>query len=174
MYKKLKDDIGGHPMMSDKEIEIMDQLFEKYKPKTVLEWGSGNSTVYFPKKHIFIEEWMALEHDKTYLELLQDVLPENAYITVMYTDERYEKYPSTLGKKFDFIFVDGIRRDECIDEAFNLLNEGGVIVLHDWDRIEAKNIVEKYKGKFEILSKGELPQENGYNAHRGLILFHGR
>ena len=62
----------GRPMMSEKEIEIIDRLIEERQPKYCLEWGSGNSTVYFPKKHKCIKSWLSVEHNGHYPEYLKD------------------------------------------------------------------------------------------------------
>ncbi len=62
---------GTKPMMSDKEIDIIDNLIEELKPRTVLEWGSGNSTIYFPKRNC-IEKWLSVEHNGHYVEYLKD------------------------------------------------------------------------------------------------------
>lgn len=164
-------DPSGAPMMSNNEIEIINNLLRKNQSKLCLEWGSGNSTVYFPKENPFIEEWMAIEHNKTYLELLEKKLPKNSYITIVQNDERYEKYPGVIGKKFDFIFIDGMRRSQCVDEAFNLIKPNGIILLHDAFREESKNILIKYKNKYIKLSDGEKFLKTGFFAHRGLIQF---
>jgi SAM-dependent methyltransferase len=45
--------------------------------------------------------------------------------------DAYVDLPSRLGRKFDFIFVDGRKRRRCLLEAARLLKPGGVAVLHD-------------------------------------------
>jgi hypothetical protein len=37
-------DESGHPMMSDKELGIINNLIRERKPEICLEWGSGGST----------------------------------------------------------------------------------------------------------------------------------
>lgn len=167
---KILDD-SGYPMMSEKEVDIINSLIEKNKPEFCLEWGSGNSTVYFPTRHPEIKEWIAVEHNKTYHELLNSRLPSNASINIIPDDERYINYPETLGKKFDFILIDGQKRDDCVDASFKYANERAIILLHDAFRIESKGIIERYKGRFKKLIDGEQMTNTGYFAHRGLILF---
>lgn len=59
------------PMMSDAEIKLIDDLISKHKPKYCLEWGSGGSTVHFPK-NIGIETWLSVEHNGHYVQYLED------------------------------------------------------------------------------------------------------
>lgn len=164
-------DDGGFPMMSEAEVQTIDNLLEKLQPKNCLEWGSGNSTVYFPKKHSCIKYWLAMEHNRTYFELLGDYLLKDVAEIKVITDFNYVSYPATLEKKFDFILVDGLWRMECVDKAFSVVSDGGVILLHDAFRQESAKIVEKYKGKYTVLSQGEKLLNTGYYAHRGLISF---
>lgn len=50
----------------------------------------------------------------------------------MTSDEFFEKYPE---KKYDIIFIDGLHHSEQVDKdirnSINVLNENGVIILHD-------------------------------------------
>lgn len=50
----------------------------------------------------------------------------------MTSDEFFEKYPE---KKYDIIFIDGLHHSEQVDKdisnSLNILNENGVIILHD-------------------------------------------
>lgn len=48
----------------------------------------------------------------------------------------YVGLPRKLGVRPDFILVDGRARIQCIAEGFELLNPGGVLVLHDAQRTE--------------------------------------
>lgn len=50
----------------------------------------------------------------------------------MTSDEFFEKYPE---KKYDIIFIDGLHHSEQVDKdirnSLNVLNDNGVIILHD-------------------------------------------
>ncbi len=175
-YMRIIDDTG-HPMMSKEEVQIIDDLLDKHKPQHCLEWGSGNSTVYFPKKHPDIKSWLAIEHKKVYLELLNDKLDPN---TEIFFTENKDEYVNKVAKDaiHDFIFVDGMFRDECLEAAFviaqNRKEEGlpwPIILLHDAGRIESATMMNKYKDRVKILSQGEKMLSHGYYAHRGLALF---
>lgn len=169
--KILADD--GLPMMSEKEIGIIDELLDKHNPRFCLEWGSGNSTVYFPKKHKQIEKWYAVEHKRDYPELLSDKLERAKIYLVEPELEKYVSRPLEFHRQFDFILVDGLFRQECVFMGLQLLSEKGILLLHDCAREESAEIMKTYKGQYEILSKGEKLLSNGYYAHRGLAIFYG-
>ena len=99
-------DETGVPMMSNEEVLIINHLLQENNCKVCLEWGSGNSTVYFPKENSCVEKWISVEHNKTYYELLNDKLVKNkAVIIVMPDRQKYVDYPKTLGIKFDFVII---------------------------------------------------------------------
>jgi len=163
-------DDRGHPMMADNEIQIIDNLIELHQPKRCLEWGSGNSTIYFPKKHSSIESWTAMEHNRTYFELLHDKFPKGVDIKVYEDMKKYVNDPLGWGL-YDFILVDGQERDACLDVAMQIAKDDACILLHDAGRIESKEMLIKYKDYVTILSEGEKMQPTGFYAHRGLALF---
>lgn len=158
-------------MMSEQEIEIINDLLRVKQSKNCLEWGSGNSTMYFPRENSFIKKWLAIEHNKTYYELLNDKLPVNAEIKVVESSNKYIRFPLYLDYKFDFILVDGNFRDECMEIAFQVVEKDGIILLHDAFRAGSEKILKRYKGRYKKLSEGEKLLKNGFYAHRGLISF---
>lgn len=158
------------PMMADNEIAIIDRLIETRKPKRCLEWGSGNSTVYFSTKHDCITEWIAYEHKKVYLELLDKRLPKKAQILLKPNMHDYVNDAKTRGV-FDFILIDGQERDACLEIALTRAHKNTIILLHDACRIESRHMMERYANRITLLCTGEKMQSNGFYAHRGLALF---
>lgn len=142
------------PLMTPREIRIIKKALlsssKNGREVKVLEWGSGGSTVYFTK---FLQsqnvpyQWHSLEYNKGWYERVLQELEGDSQTKLVIFDvgnnvlrqryvemEDYIKYPSTLGKKFDVIIVDGRKRRRCLLEAKNLLNEGGTVFLHDAQR----------------------------------------
>lgn len=158
--------IESKPMMAEKEIEIIDDLLEKYKPKFCLEWGSGSSTTYF-SKHKSIKQWLAIEHNGHYVNYLKDLLPDNANVMWIPDDEWYIDCVK-LGRKWDFILVDGQNREQCLEVADTIINPGGIILLHDAGRREYQGFIKLHGG--EKLIDGEISLGD-YYAHRGLAIF---
>lgn len=163
----MNDNIAkARPMMSDEEIKVIDELFDKHKFKTCLEWGSGGSTIYFPRRHKSITRWYSIEHNGKYVDMIKRSL-EN---TVTLKHVTLENYLGVVkGMKFDFILIDGLMRQECLMFAEDMLNRGGVILLHDASRPEFQKPIKQWSGKTEQLSKGE-GRTTGC-AHRGLYKF---
>lgn len=161
--------IGDKPMMADKEIEIIDYLLAKLKPKRCLEWGSGMSTVYFPAKHSSIKLWLSIEHNGHYIDMIRDKCPPNVQTLWILPGSSYSDVVQRSNAKFDFILVDGLDRAKCIQNAKEILNPGGIILLHDSGRKEHEELIKLYDG--EVLSQGEKPVREGGFAHRGLAAF---
>jgi len=156
-YKELRDYIkkvlAGHPVkpyMKHKEIAIILELLERKKAKYCLEWGAGYSTYYFPKHLNEDALWISLEHDKYWANTIKHIIGANTKVyhippnNYPWTDEHndgsytdlkdYVEFPRSLGMRFDFILVDGRARRNCLICALDLLNSGGVVVLHDANR----------------------------------------
>ena len=148
----------------------------------ILEWGSGNSTIYFPKllrqKGVPFK-WIAMEHFIPWHEKVIAMLKENSLsndvecflksptyeadknIQETLNLDEYIDFPSTLGIKFNFILVDGRKRKECLDKASSILAANGVAVLHDAER-------EWYHDGFKYyVSGGEFVTANPTPAARG-------
>lgn len=160
--------LGEKPMMSDAEIQIVDDLIDKHQPKLCLEWGSGASTCYFPK-HKSIKKWTAIEHDGNILDLLHDKLPDNVETMWILEGSSYADCVQRTHVRYDFILIDGLDRQKCLENALEIVSQDGIILLHDAGRIDYLDFIEKHKG--EIISEGEKPVSQGGFAHRGLALF---
>lgn len=169
IVKKLKDCVGSMPMMADSEIKTINDIITQNKYKNCLEWGSGNSTIYFPKTNTCIKNWMSIEHCQNHYSLIKSMVPANVELIFEKEEKKYINKPKN--KKFDFILVDGINRDECMDLAFDLLEKNGSIILHDSARKESSGILTKHKSKIVLLTEGEKKLKDGYFAHRGIAVF---
>lgn len=158
--------VAMKPMMSDKEVEIIDNLIKQNKPKHCLEWGSGGSTIYFPNKHRNLS-WLSVEHNGNWVKRIVPELSDNATVIWIPEDEWYVdciKHSRT----FDFILIDGLHRERCLEIAKDIISPRGIILLHDSGRKEYQEFIKKNNGK--ILIEGEEPL-GAYFKHRGLALF---
>jgi predicted O-methyltransferase YrrM len=169
-------DPSGKPMMFDADIAMIDKLIEERKPEVCLEWGAGNSTVYFPKKHDCIKKWVSIEHNGHYFASLKDrINPETTTIRLFddceVTFDNYINQVKADGPIYDFILVDGadISRGRCLGVAFELIKPNGIILLHDAFREQYKEYVDQYS--HVNLTQGEPPITNGFPAHQGLMAF---
>ncbi len=151
--------VKNAPEMWVSEMEYIEnalvELAKQKKPLRILEWGSGNGTIYFSnflKGKDIDFKWTAIEHFVPWHEKVIAMLDENGLSenvecllnsptceedknvqeTLDLND--YINAPLSIGMKFDFILVDGRRRAECMECASKVLSDGGITVLHDAER----------------------------------------
>lgn len=116
------------PWFTYPAIEYISQL--NLTEKNILEWGSGNSSLFFSK----ISKTMTSieDNEEWYKKVSLNKRPNHE---IIYSDaNNYARIPLSLGKKFDVIIIDGIRRDECAKVALELLAEGGIIIYDNSER----------------------------------------
>lgn len=139
------------PWMKSRELDIINEALEALRPARCLEWGAGHSTRYFPPRLPALERWTSVEHNATWFEEVRSMRldPRVALVAIppdhgeypntrkegTYEDFRtYVDFPATLGVRFDFIFIDGRARTACLAQAFELVSERGLVILHDANR----------------------------------------
>jgi hypothetical protein len=149
-YKILFSKNLFRPWMKYKEIFIIEELLKFLCPQNCLEWGTGYSTLYFPK-YLKDVSWLAIEHDPDWANNIKALnehenvkiihVPPNQY---PWTDSNndgsyqdlinYIETPSNYGG-YDFILIDGRARKECLIRSSTMLNNNAIVVLHDANRI---------------------------------------
>lgn len=113
----------------------------------VLEFGSGNSTLYFAER---VGQVTSVEHNLEWYKKLNEVIPENVKLIFSKSDSVDNYLVSVRDKKekFDLILIDGVYRNECCYAATKMLSNSGVIILDDSEREEY------YEGVNCILNEG--------------------
>src|SRR5680860_87723 len=140
------------PFMKNKELDIIEEILMSIKPRKCLEWGSGYSSLVFPKL-IDPELWLAIEHDQDWAEEIIGK-NKNPHVKIVYVPsevpgwnnkedwrkdgtfkdfESYINYPEKFAP-FDFIMIDGRARVECLKKASEMITNDGVVVFHDCNR----------------------------------------
>jgi len=112
------------PWISYPAIDYLSQL--DLSNKDVFEFGAGNSTLYWAER---TKRVVSVERDGGWYKKLITKLPANVSLIHATQDQ---EFVNTLGKqkqKFDIILVDNILRYECVVEAAQHLNIGGMIIL---------------------------------------------
>ena len=146
------------PWMSSQEIQLIESFL---KPNmTMLEWGSGGSTVTFSKK---VSKYYSIEHVKDWYSKVDkeldnlnlkskvtNVLIEPDYprtIPTKYEEfKTYIEYVDQLNIKFDAVLIDGRARAQCAERVLGYLNPGAVVFIHDfWQRPQYHSVLEYYK-----------------------------
>lgn len=123
------DEIGNNiPWYTYPTIEYLNNL--DFSNKSVLEFGSGSSSIFWAKKSL---EVISIEHNKEWYEKVKKGLNINQNIFLVEDNSNYENFIKTFNKKFDVIIIDGIRRYECAKslieyiDSLNKKNGGGII-----------------------------------------------
>ncbi|MBV6646611.1 MAG: class I SAM-dependent methyltransferase [Cyclobacteriaceae bacterium] len=155
---QLRDNIVGgslkrrasKPYMKYREMIILEEIFKNFQPATVLEWGAGYSTLYFPQMIQDLNQWLSIENSSEWVDKVTTknhnravevrYIPEN---TNPWTDEHndgsyddlrnYVDYPSEKAP-FDCILIDGRARSACLRKAFEIIKDEGIVIVHDANR----------------------------------------
>ena len=150
------------PWMDQIEIETVQKLLVSLEKQhlEILEWGCGGSTEYFTQ---FLREqnisyhWTSIEHNpewfhkiakrlendtKIEMHLFELVSPDSSEEDVC--KQEYITFPASLQKRFDFILVDGRQRARCLEQASQLINPNGIVMLHDASRRKYYSAFHRY------------------------------
>ena len=142
------------PWMSSNEIELVKHFL---KPDmTMLEWGSGGSTVEFSP---LVKKYYSIEHIKEWynkVDIEIKVRKLNNVVNILLEPDlprtiptKYEEFKSYIEKideldeMFDVILVDGRARVQCAERAIKYLKKDGVILVHDYFRRPQYHSLEK-------------------------------
>ncbi len=153
------------PLMNEHEYRFI----EKYLNKNdiLLEYGSGNSTIYFSG---IVNKVLSIEHDIDWINSLKKVI--NAYdinnIELIYQAAhtpdpkpcRYAQFkdyihlPATKGLKFTKVLIDGRARKYCAKYLYDIIDENVVVFIHDFNRSDYQMAI-KYYDIIEITTEGQ-------------------
>lgn len=163
------------PWMVYEEIHIIEEILLNLRPKNCLEWGAGYSTLYFPKLLGNEAKWTSIEHERSWAEKIIR-LNKNGNVQVIpiapnklpWTDQfgdgnysdlvDYIEYPGKFGK-FDFILIDGRARKDCLIKALDIIDDLGIVVLHDANRKHYHGPFSSYK--YQTLFNDKRAKEGG-------------
>lgn len=151
------------PWMDDTEIALI--LKHLYYTDTMLEWGSGGSTTYFPH---FVSKYYSIEHDGEWSKKVQEEMPPNVNFHHVPWDEprtiptqrsQFETYihhVDNLGvDTFDKVLIDGRARGWCAEYALNYLHKDSIIFIHDfWNRPQYHVVFNWYDELDSIKTEG--------------------
>jgi predicted O-methyltransferase YrrM len=115
------------PWLTSDSIKIINNLI---KPTdTFLEFGSGQSTLWFAKK---VKKIISVEHDKKWYEATKHNSKnvENLKLIFAPTKNSYLDVAKKLkNNSIDICLVDGMWRLDCLLLAFKKIKVGGIIIL---------------------------------------------
>jgi len=145
---------SNDPYMKYKEINFFKELLSNVRPKKCLEYGCGTSTLYYMNYLPADSHWTSIEHHKAWFnKISKEISRPNLSLHFVDIERQsseepnedvYASFPLPFGK-FDFILVDGIRRENCIEMAPLLLEKGGILVVHDSNRHQYHEHIKKFR-----------------------------
>ena len=170
------------PLMHEHEYKFIEKFLNKND--TLLEFGSGNSTIYFSG---IVKKVISIEHDVDWVNSLNKLI--NAYdiqnIELIYQAAhspdpkpcRYEQFkdyvhlPATKNLQFSKVLIDGRARKYCAKYLWDIIDENVVVFIHDFNRADYQMAL-KYYDMIEVLTEGqgiaalkkkkEVPKEDFY------------
>ncbi|MEN3940682.1 class I SAM-dependent methyltransferase [Prosthecobacter sp. SYSU 5D2] len=122
--------------------KVLEDWLLKVKPKRILEWGPGLSTEIM-LDHAPGAQVLSIEHHEGYYAKANQSLGERVRLVHLRADIANSSYATFALDEgpFDLVFVDGRRRVECVMAALHVLSPGGVILLHDFCRLNYQRLL---------------------------------
>ena len=116
------------PWFTYPAIEYLKQL--DWREKSVFEYGSGNSSLFFAKR---VKNLISVEDDLKWFEANKNKLSANQ--TIIFADKAIDYIHAIEKSKntFDLIIIDGSHRPECTKLALKYLNSNGCILFDNSD-----------------------------------------
>ena len=136
-----------------------------YTDKSVLEFGAGQSTLWWAKraKHV-----VSLEGDKGWYEKIASAMPQNVelhLVSMKSATACVSDVNKVLGKnrcRYDVIVIDGLYRYEMTDIAKSLMTEDGMIICDNAEGF----------GFYEAFKNSGLNRVDFYGNVPGVVLPH--
>lgn len=164
----------ARPYMQRSDVEAISTTIEQLRPKKVLEYGAGGSSVYFPSVFPFIGVWLAIEDQAIWASEVMSQAGEKSALVIYAVhdaDKNYVTAPDKY-KPFDLIIIDGLKRMECLEHSKELIAPGGLVLLHDADRKSYKEATKIYP-HWKRLTNGNTPDGFGYMKRDGILMMWG-
>lgn len=132
------------PWFTYPAIEYLKQL--DLSEKSVFEYGSGNSTLFWAKR---CKNLVSIEDDQDWYNKIKDKLPEKVTYKLCPEQLSYSCSINEFPETFNVIIIDGNHRHQCALEAIKKLDDDGFIILDnsDW----AENISRKLRDSRNLI-----------------------
>ena len=118
------------PWFTYPSVEYLKQL--DLRDKSVFEWGSGNSTLFWANK---CHDVSSVENDQAWYEKNRSRSKDNMKLFLKVRPNEYVRTITECNKKFGIIVIDGTERLACAHLAPKYLTDDGMIIFDnsDWD-----------------------------------------
>lgn len=153
------------PLMHKYEYEFIEKYLNA--DDILLEWGSGNSTLYFSG---IVNTVISIEHDKDWIKNVEncidsyDIKNITQYLIPAHTNlvdpcrfelfKDYIEFPRVNNLKFTKVLIDGRARKYCAKDIYNMIDDDVIVIIHDFNRPDYQMVV-KYYDIIEQLTDGQ-------------------
>ena len=128
-FASLAMDRHGNPLPWFTYSAIQFLLKKSFKERTVLEWGAGQSTLFWAQRAKTVT---ALEADEAWHKVLLTKVPCNVALHLVKADIS-DVEPILQNKTFDIVVCDGLDRFKCAERSLNLITNDGAIIIDNSD-----------------------------------------
>lgn len=130
------------PWLTRGSITFLDNTLTK--DMVAIEYGCGVSTIWYAQR---VKHLISIEHEKSWYDRIYKYLLDHHVknVDLRYIDicNGYVEVIDNMGK-FNFIFIDGRRRSECIKHAYTHIHMGGYLLLDNSERERYQNSIQDY------------------------------
>ena len=141
----LKPINGYKPAMLNQEIALIQSYL--HPDATMLEWGSGGSTMFYSSK---VKNYYSIEHNADWAKLVGDTAVKRGMHNVNIRHVKANEKRTTSGtrenefvsycsavqefgvRRFDFVLIDGRARQFCAKSILPFVDERSRIFVHDF------------------------------------------
>lgn len=121
-------------------LPFIDKVLDKNL--TVLEFGSGGSSIYISRR---VKSIVSLEHDPIWFKaLMEEIKKEGIKNIDLRLNENYQNSFNCNGKKYDIVSVDICRnsmRDKSIKKGMKCVKRGGMLIFHKGPGFKDEKII---------------------------------
>lgn len=115
------------PWFTYPSIEYINQF--DLKDKSIFEWGSGYSSIFFARR---CKNIISIESNQGWYDEISHKLLSNQKIFLK-SEDVFAKAINDFSEGFDIIVIDSLRRYDCAKSAVSYLKKGGIIILDNSD-----------------------------------------
>lgn len=137
-----------------------------FRERDVLEWGCGNSTLYWAAR---AKSVTSIENDPAWYNEMSRVIPPNVQLSLRQEEDAYVTVDPDPTGGFDVIVIDGRHRRRCATMVPGLLKPGGVVILDNADRHPITTRMLRDMNLIQVDFSGFGPT-NGYTWTTSLFL----
>lgn len=138
-----------------------------FRPATVLEWGSGSSTLWFVRLPARV---VSIEHDAVWYEKVRREADRQGLAPTIRLQPSREGYLAAGRTEFDtsrpdLILIDGNWRADCLWEALHWIRRGAIAIFHDAQAEEHRPALGSLPAEFQ--------KKESYGPCHGMKNFRG-